>query len=249
MLRISPARRAATRHDEGMASDLRDWEQRAEDLAAEALAAGTPTAWFDRVYAAGRRGEVSMPWDFDEPNPVLVEWASRQPAEGTGRSAGRSAVVVGCGLGRDAEFVARLGFTTTAFDVAETPIKVVQERHPDSPVRYTVADLFRLPAEWAHAFDLVVESYTVQALPVTVRAEAIRNVAGLVAPGGRLVVVAGARDATHPPPAAPPWPLTRAEIDRFATDGLVAAAVERGGDGSRWLAEFHSGRTGVLPGA
>ncbi len=229
-----------------MMSGMADWEQRADELAAQAIAEGTPTAWFDRLYAAGRRGDVSMPWDRTEPQPVLVEWAKDRGVSGTGRTA----VVVGCGLGRDAEFVAGLGYETTAFDVADTPIRIVRERYPESRVHYVVADVLHAPAEWARAFDLVVESYTVQALPVAVRAAATRAVAGLVAPGGSLVVIAFARPDGEPPRTSPPWPLTRAEVDAFATGGLVPVSVGRGrADSTRWLAEFRSQRGGISQGS
>jgi SAM-dependent methyltransferase len=210
-----------------------DWERRAEDFAARAIADGRPTAWFDQIYAAGRRGEVSLPWDLGPPNPLLVEWATSERVRG----AGRSAVVVGAGLGRDAEFVGSLGFDTVAFDVSETAVALVRDRYPDSPVRYTVADLLELPAELTHAFDLVVESYTVQALPVTVRPQAVRNVARLVGPGGMLLAIAGVREDADPVRDAPPWPLTRAEIDSFATDGLVPFELRMVDTTSkRWLA-------------
>lgn len=208
-----------------------DWEDRAEQYAAEALAAGSPTAWFDRTYAAGRRGEVSVPWDKDEANPLLVEWAASRDA------AGRSALVVGCGLGKDSEFVGSRGYTTTAFDVSETAVTFVRERYPDSPVHYTVADLFDPPAEWSGAFDLVVEINTVQALPVPIRERAVAQVGGFVAPGGTLLAIYGAvRVDGEPIRVAPPWPLTRAEVESFATNGLTEVSVERVGD--RWQAEF-----------
>jgi SAM-dependent methyltransferase len=219
-----------------MTHDLEDWELRATDLAAQAIAEGEPTAWFDRIYAAGPRGEVSMPWDRTQPNPMLTAWADRQITSGIGHTA----LVVGCGLGQDSEFLGGLGFDTTAFDISDTAIALVQERYPESAVHYTVADLFDLPAEWAHGFDLVVESFTVQALPVAVRATAVRHVAELVAPGGTLVVIAVIRDEAELPPTPPPWPLTRAEIDSFATGGLVPVSIERG---PLWLAEFRSERT------
>jgi hypothetical protein len=50
-------------------------------------------------------------------------------------------------------------------------------------------------------------------------------VAGLVAPGGTLVVVAAGREPGEPADG-PPWPLTRGEIDAFATGGLEAVRVE-----------------------
>ena len=202
--------------------------QRADSLAAESLAAGDPSGWFDRLYQAGRRGEVDLPWDRGEPHPFLVQWARERTPEG------RRAVVVGCGLGHDAEFVATLGFDVVAFDVSRAAITTAQERRPDSPVRYEVADLFDLPGEWSRAFDLVVEIYSVQALPVDVRPQVAGSVAGLVADGGTLVVVDGVRD--HPEPGAgPPWLLTRDELELF-TVGLDTVRIQRLDD--RWLAEF-----------
>jgi SAM-dependent methyltransferase len=202
-----------------------NWGRRADRLAAEALAEGRPTAWFDRLYAEARRGEVAMPWDREGPHPLLVRWA-----------ASRRALVVGCGLGTDAEFVASLGYATEAFDVSASAIAEIRARRPDSPVRYHVADLLDLPADWRGAFDLVVESYTVQALPVSVRARAIAAVRDLVSPGGTLVVIADARGDADPLPVEPPWPLTREELDTFATAPLHERTATLAGE--LWLAEF-----------
>jgi len=157
------------------------------------------------------------------------------------RGAGRRAVVVGCGLGADAEFLAGLGFETVGFDIAETAVRVAQERHQGTPVSYQVGDLLDLPREWVHAFDLVVDVFTVQALPDPPRAAAIVNVGRLVGPGGTLVVVAYRGDSTWDPP---PWPLTREEVAAFATDGLDEVRVEEANDPrrehpARWRAEFH----------
>ncbi|MFW3171475.1 class I SAM-dependent methyltransferase [Geodermatophilus sp. CPCC 206100] len=215
----------------------RDWVPRADRLAAEALAAGDATGWFDRLYDAGRRGEVAMPWDRDDAHPLLVAWASERAPAGRGRRA----VVVGCGLGADAEFVAGLGFDVVAFDVSPTAVATVRERRPGSAVEYTVADLLDLPAAWRGAFDLVVEVHTVQALPLDVRARATAAVRSLLAPGGTLLVVAAARDE-GPPPGGPPWPLTPAEVTAFGS-GLETADLQRYADrdepaGSRWRAEF-----------
>src|ERR1017187_7080256 len=83
----------------------------------------------------------------------------------TRRAARRGALVVGCGLGEDAEYIARLGYATTAFDIALTAIAAARSRFPGSPVEYQVADLLAPPPWWSHAFALVVESTTLQALP------------------------------------------------------------------------------------
>jgi pimeloyl-ACP methyl ester carboxylesterase/SAM-dependent methyltransferase len=215
------------------------WEEQAGRLAAVALAAGEPAAWFDRIYAAARAGEVEMPWDRAVPQPLLADWAHAAPAVAT--PAGRRALVVGCGLGGDAEFAASLGFRTVAFDVSDTAIALVRHRFPDSTVEYRVADLLHPPAEWSGTFDLVLEIHTVQALPRDVRARAIGNVADLVAPGGTLLVIAFARLGPTGPADhdGPPWPLTRAEVDSFAAHGLDPVHTEVVANGSpRWRAEF-----------
>jgi SAM-dependent methyltransferase len=216
-----------------------DPDEQSGVLAAQSLAAGDPTGWFERLYAAAGAGEAVVPWDRDTPNPLLVDWVQARRPDGNGRSA----LVVGSGLGRDAEYIAKFGFDTVAFDVSPTAIRATQARFPDSPVRYVVADLFDLPTDWHNAFDLVVESMTVQALPDPPRGEAIRNIAGLVGADGTLIVIAFAHNGQIDADEGPPWPLRRAEIDAFASDGLQPVRVEEIPDAAqpavhRWRAEF-----------
>ncbi|GGO54056.1 hypothetical protein GCM10012287_42110 [Streptomyces daqingensis] len=199
-----------------------DREADANRLAAESAARNDPTGWFEKLYAEAAAGEAVVPWNRDAPNPLLVGWAEQSGVAG----AGRRALVVGCGLGQDAEYTARLGFRTTAFDISPTAVRRARESFPGSTVDYVVADLLDPPGEWAGAFDLVVESVTVQSLPLSVRARAIGNVAGMVAEGGELLVIADVREEGEQVDG-PPWPLTRTEVDSFAVRGLHAAQVER----------------------
>jgi SAM-dependent methyltransferase len=182
---------------------------RARRLAAES---DDPTGWFEQLYSS----DMTVPWHQDGPDPYLARWAADL------NGAGRTALVVGAGLGDDAEFVAGLGFDTTAFDVAPSAVRQARQRFPASKVRYEVADLLNLPADWR--FDLVVENFTVQSLPSELREKAIAAVASLVAPGGTLIVHATYRDSDVRRPG-PPWPLTRADVDSFAADGLSPATV------------------------
>jgi hypothetical protein len=195
-----------------------------------------PTGWFERLYVQAEAGEAVVPWARDEPNRFLVEWAEAHGL--TGR--GRRALVVGSGLGDDAEYVASRGFDTVAFDIAPTAIAAARRRFPASPVDYVVADLLAAPGAWSGAFDFVLESITVQALPPSLHPEATAAVAGMVAPGGTLLVLSAAREASDRADG-PPWPLTRAEIEAFAGAGLEPVRVEdlRGEpDHRRWRAEL-----------
>jgi SAM-dependent methyltransferase len=191
-------------------------------FAHEALAVDDPTGWFERLYMAAADGTAVLPWDRGVANPMLVEWAGARTTD----PAGQRALIVGCGLGEDAEYIAGLGYETTAFDVSATAVSIVRERFPESAVRYTRADLFDPPVEWRRAFDLVVESFTVQALPKSVHPRAIANVARFVAPGGTLIVIAAGRSPDQPA-VGPPWPLTRAEIGAYAVNGLAPIRIEQ----------------------
>lgn len=139
---------------------------------------------------------------------------------------GHRAVVVGCALGADAEYVAGLGFDTTGFDISGTAIRLARQRFGGSAVRYVVADLLDYPQAWLRAYDLVIEIITVQALPDPPRRQAIASVSRLVGPGGTLLVIAAVHDDTTPLTTLPPWPLRRAEIEAFGADGLTPARIK-----------------------
>ncbi|MGH3646899.1 MAG: class I SAM-dependent methyltransferase [Micromonosporaceae bacterium] len=214
--------------------EVQDPRVRVRQLAAESEG---PTGWFERLYVEADHGTAQVPWDKGEPHQLLTRWVEQRRPRGEGRTA----VVVGCGYGRDAEYVARQGFQTTAFDISPSAVRAAAERHAGSPVRYATADLLALPEDWRGAYQLVVESMTVQSMPRTVRPAAIEGVTRLVAPGGTLLVVAAAGIPDHD---GPPWPLTRAEIDAFAAGELKAVHIEEVFDAdepgvSRWLAELH----------
>ncbi|WP_208542961.1 class I SAM-dependent methyltransferase [Nocardioides euryhalodurans] len=211
----------------------RDWDLRADELSAEAIGQGEPTAWFDRLYAAGVAGEVSMPWDRDTPQPLLEEWARATGLDGTGRRA----VVVGCGLGADAAYLARLGFATTGFDISSTAVDQAGARHAGSGADFVVADLLALPEEWRGHFDLVVEVFTVQALPDPPRTEAMAAISTLVAPGGTMLAIAFRDDGSEPPAVGPPFPLDRGTLEAMAGDRLEVVALEELA-GPLWRAEY-----------
>ena len=150
---------------------------RARELAHASIAQGDPTGWFERLYVEAREGTTGVPWDDRAPNPMVVRWLDAHRAELTGTRA----LDVGCGLGDNAEELARRGFDVTAFDVAPTAVAGARERFPTSVVRHEVADLLAPPERYLRAFDLVTETYTLQALPADVRAVAMASLRSLVA--------------------------------------------------------------------
>ncbi|MDT7540042.1 MAG: hypothetical protein QOI82_3627 [Actinomycetota bacterium] len=194
-------------------------EQRAaaRALAARALSDGEPLRWFEELYAAADRGEVVVPWADLAPNPVLLREQESLAV------AGLRTLVVGCGYGDDAAFLARAGAKVTAFDVSPSAVARCRDRFPDLDISWLVADAVTPPRAWESAYDLVVEIFTLQVLPPAEREAAGFALGRCIVPGGRLFVYCRAREPEEPP-GSMPWPLTPDEVLTLATDGL---SVER----------------------
>jgi SAM-dependent methyltransferase len=173
--------------------------------------------FFERLYAEAGDDWERIPWARLAPRPELVTWLDRHPP-----AAGTRALVVACGLGDDAEELARRGCAVEAFDLSETAIATARRRFPDSTVDYAVADLFALPEHWRGRFAIVVEVMTVQSVPPDWHRRAIQVIAGCVAPGGHLLMRAAVR-AEHEPAPSRPWPLAPSELAWWEAEGLEPA--------------------------
>lgn len=195
--------------------------QNARELAKPYLANGDITGWFEPFYHNAQGDPAAISWADLAPNPNLVEWLDREQIHGDGRSA----LVIGCGLGDDAEELARRGFVVTAFDIAPTAVVWCKERFAHSSVTYTVADALEPPEEWAFSFDFILEIYTIQCLPPESREKAFVEISRLLAPGGQLLVICRGRDASESPGNLP-WPLSREELARFESLGLANLQFE-----------------------
>jgi SAM-dependent methyltransferase len=154
-------------------------------------------------------------------NPNLVQWLNRRNVQGKGKLA----LVVGCGLGDDAEELAHRGFEVVAFDIAPTAIDWCRKRFPYSPVAYVVADVLDAPSAWQGSFDFVLEAYTLQVLPADVRRKATACIAGLLAKEGTLLVICRGRSPEEHP-GKMLWPLTKEDVEVFKSAGLRQVRFE-----------------------
>jgi SAM-dependent methyltransferase len=195
--------------------------KRARELAAEYLSKGDPTGWFEALYREGEEGKSVVPWADLRPSLHLLDWWRKHSFE----PQGQQALVIGCGLGDDGEQLSEWGFHTTAFDIAETAIRAARKRFPQSRVIYEVADLLNPPQVWLRKFAFVFETNTVQALPASIRAEAIRSIANFVRPGGKLLAIVRGREPNEPEGDLP-WPLTREQMSEFVSAGLTQENFE-----------------------
>jgi SAM-dependent methyltransferase len=215
----------------------------ARALAKQYLAQDDPLGWFEALYSKATDGTAVVPWADMTPNPHLVEWlnAADLPLKG------RRALKIGCGLGDDAEELFNRGFSTVGFDISPTAIAWCKKRFPQSQVQYLIADLFQAPSSWRHSFDLVLEAYTLQVLPASLRKEAIRCITEFLAPGGTLLVICRGRNQDDDT-GQMPWPVTKEELNGFANLGLQLIKFTDFRDKEnppvrRFLAEYQSMKT------
>ncbi len=191
------------------------------ELSAAAYANGDYTGWFETLYAEAQGNSDAIPWADRGVNGWLIDWIETSKFN----LQNLRVLVVGCGLGDDAEYLAKLGAKVTAFDLSQTAINWCHQRFPTSQVNYQAVDLFTAPSEWKFGFDLVIEIYTIQALPANIRPNAIECIGNFVGPKGKLFVVCRGRD---PEDACDnlPFPLTKAELNKFIDTGLTQISFE-----------------------
>ncbi|MEP7211663.1 MAG: class I SAM-dependent methyltransferase [Acidobacteriota bacterium] len=208
--------------------------ERTKAIAAEFAARGDTVGWFEALYRESAGDTTKIPWADLEPNRFLTAWAE----ETSLRGGGRTALVVGCGLGDDARYLYDLGFKVTGFDISPTAIEWARKLHKDTDIQFETADLFDPLSGWLGAFDLVLEVYTIQPLPLEIRPKVIDAIAAFVADGGKLIVVTRGRDDDEIPDELP-WALSRADLSHFADAGLTQTGfVEMLGDEAEPVSRF-----------
>lgn len=192
--------------------------------------------WFATIYDLAGDDPASIPWARLKPNALLLDWLTN-----AGSLQGLRALDVGCSIGDNAEAIASFGARVTAFDYVPKAISWAKQRYPDSSVDYCVADLFAPPESWEGAFDFVHECQTLQTVSPQLLEAASKRLASFVAPGGTLLIISCAREDGET--YTTPWrPLSRAEIERVATDGLTLSKLDdlppTDRSGRQWRAVF-----------
>ncbi|MEM8779626.1 MAG: class I SAM-dependent methyltransferase [Cyanobacteria bacterium P01_G01_bin.49] len=192
--------------------NLNELHQKVQNLALEYQKKEDFTGWFEVIYTEASGNNEQVPWAKMNPHPALEKWLE------TVDVTNKHALVIGCGLGDDSEKLSQQKAITTAFDIAPSAIEWCKKRFPDSSVNYLVADLLDLDAAWNNSFDLIFESKTIQALPITIREQVIAGIATLIKPGGTLLIMTRLRE-TESHPDGPPWAVSEEELSQFKQFG------------------------------
>ena len=83
--------------------ELAELREYIHEMARKAEDSGNPLAWFEELYRSSEGDDTMIPWSDGEPHPFLVEWNNQTVSHGR-------ALVVGCGLGEDAAYLAQTGW-------------------------------------------------------------------------------------------------------------------------------------------
>jgi len=181
-----------------------------------------PTGWCNSIYVDAQGDYKGVFWADLEASPYLLQWCEQNPVEKNKKKA----IVIGCGVGDDAQALDELGYKVTAFDISEEAISLCKNRYPDTKVDYLVADLFDYPRQWLENFDLIYECNTIQILPGKYRIQARKAISSLAATNAHILVSCRARNKGEKENEIP-LPLDREEIDEFInTDKLSQVSFE-----------------------
>lgn len=171
--------------------------------------------YFENVYKnADKDNLVSIPWANLAANSHLVDYLNDKEDMTYGR-----ALVIGCGLGDDADALAQMGYEVDAIDISHTAIEIAKERFCETEIDFRVEDIFQLPQSMFGMYDFVFESRTIQSLAPQFRDELIKIIVNLVSSGGELLLHTNLQD-NNTNYGGPPWPLYKDELLGFESHGL-----------------------------
>ncbi|MBI4084108.1 MAG: methyltransferase domain-containing protein [Candidatus Lambdaproteobacteria bacterium] len=181
------------------------------------------------------------PWDLGRvSDPVLALLAEHFPAEGR-------VLVPGCGRGHEAVYLAACGYRVTALDIAEEPLvelrAAAQARglEPGRDLEIARADVLALPADYAGAFDVVLEQTCLCALNPARFGDYARMAHTVLKPGGRLLGVFMEVAGGGGPPYSTPPALVKALFHSsrgWAFEGLDPMPRNPARPGPEFIARF-----------
>jgi len=145
---------------------------------------------------AAYRGQRPAPWDRGQPDSTLTE-AVRSGTIKPGR-----VVVLGCGSGTNAVYLATKGFDVTALDVAPTALAMAQAKAAKAKVkvRWLLADVLAPPT--LEPFDVLFDRGCYHGVRRANAAGYVKTANTLAKPGALMLILAG--NANEPRHYGPP---------------------------------------------
>lgn len=157
----------------------------------------------ERWDEAYRRDEPP-PWDTGKPSSQLIR-VLRQHRIKPGR-----ALVLGCGSGTNAVYLAQQGFEVTGVDLAPTALRLAEQKAAAAGVQvnWVLADVLDLPD--LGTFDFVFDRGCYHGVRRQGADRYVRSLLKATRPGSRILILAG--NANEPPPHYGPPRVSEAEV-------------------------------------
>ena len=144
------------------------------DDGADLTRRGAQDPW-ERVFS-----QPGHPLASDLPDACLVDWTRRGLLPS---GDGLTALDLGCGLGRNARWLARQGYAVTGLDLSPYAIGQAREQTSDPNIRYLEGDVLRDPIPGG-PFDVVYDSGCFHHLPPHRRLSYLHTLRQVLKPGG-----------------------------------------------------------------
>lgn len=153
--------------------------------------------------------EDFTPWDLRSPTPTLVHLVDQGILTPFGR-----VILLGCGRGHDAVFLAHSGFEVTAVDFAPSAVADLRTGAEKEGVTVEIIqeDFFRLGDAYRERFDIAYEYTSYCAIRPSRRPEYVDLLYRLLKPGGLVVGLFFPADGRR---GGPPFAVTVDEIHRL----------------------------------
>jgi SAM-dependent methyltransferase len=194
-----------------------------------------------RPWDASYHDDDPAPWDIGHPQPVFVRLAAE------GRFTG-PVLDAGCGTGENGLHVAALGLQVVGFDVAETAVKLAQQKAADQGLdaEFLTADALQLADRLGRRFATVLDCGLFHTFDHDEQAAYTASLASVTEEGGTVFVLCFSDQG----PDTGPHPVGRADLEAaFAPDrGWEVLSIEpdrvhtrfHGDAGApAWLATIH----------
>lgn len=154
-------------------------------------------------YWSRKYGTEEAGWELGRETPILPEILPQLKLP-------RSRILVlGSGSGHDAAYLARAGHLVTGVDFSEVAFNTSTQLYSDvKDLKFLRADVFGLPREWRHNFDVIFEHTCFCAVPPDRRKELVGIWKNLLVERGHLLGIFFARDKQ----VGPPWGGSEWEI-------------------------------------
>lgn len=167
----------------------------------------TPQYWTD-IY----NNEVNPGWNLNEPAEAFKDMLPRLKLPKS------RILVLGCGEGHDAALFAKAGHVVTAVDFSREAIARGKKKYADLSEKliFYESDIFHLPQEWNHSFDVVVEHTCFCAIEPTKRNEVVRLYRRMLHEEGQLLAVFFTMEKR----SGPPFGATEWEIRKRTEQGF-----------------------------